>query len=355
MTDEKNDEKNEEKKHEDYHEEKNHNNNNSSNPSNKNKTLKKVTKELSGNYWAISTIVLAVVLLLFVLNPSASPTGNAISEKEAGDIVINFAEVQGLEASLVGVKYENGLYQVTVTIQDQDVPVYLTSDGKGLIPSQPIPIAEVLAQAQQRQAAPTQQAPAPTEVPKSDKPKVELFVMSFCPYGNRGEDTLLPVYELLKDKVDWNINYIVSVSGDKVSSLHGQPETDQNIREVCVKNEYGLDKFWEFITYVNENCGRDGSCWEDGAKEIGLDENKIQSCLENEGLELMKNEAAISGAAGASGSPTMLVNGVKTDVVYQYENSEAYKEAICSAFTEAPEECSQALGSVTSASAGGSC
>jgi len=69
---------------------------------------------------------------------------------------------------------------------------------------------------------------------------------------------------------------------------------------------------------------------------------------------LLQNEQA-SVEAGAQGSPTMLINGVETTVVYQYGDSEAYKQVICSAFNNAPSECTQVLTTATSASAGGSC
>ncbi|MGB9637371.1 MAG: DsbA family protein [Microgenomates group bacterium] len=64
------------------------------------------------------------------------------------------------------------------------------------------------------QASPTQ-APVPTQPPfapktKSAKPEVKFFVMSFCPYGNQAEAGLEPVYQLLKDKVTWTPQYIIS-------------------------------------------------------------------------------------------------------------------------------------------------
>ena len=85
-----------------------HKENTPKNNSNKSAMLKKVGKELSGNYWAISTIVLAIVLLLFVLNPSSSPTGNVISEKEAGDIILDLVKMQVKDAEVISVEEEMG-------------------------------------------------------------------------------------------------------------------------------------------------------------------------------------------------------------------------------------------------------
>jgi glutaredoxin len=247
---------------------------------------------------------------------------------------------------------EDGIfYRVNVLYQGKGIPVFVTKDGKNLV--QPIPIT-----GEAKQQAPegnTQQEAE--EIPKNEKPVVEMYVMSFCPYGNEAEDTMLPVYNALKDEVDFNVNYIVSVSGNSVQSLHGQPEVDQNMREVCVREEYGEDKFWKFITYVNENCGSNGNCWEDAAQEIGADTSKIQSCVDERGLELMKEEAQKSQEAGALGSPTLIINGVKSNSVYNYGDSNSYQEILCSAFTEEskPEECSDTLESSGSNVAAGSC
>ncbi len=309
----------------------------------------KLTEKMRENPWVLSTLVLGVItLILLIANFSGGMTGGVISEGYAEDAIMDFVKSQGADAEFVSVEEDGNFYKVTILFQNQEMPLYVTKDGEFLVQGlTPLNLPPQTAPQQQQQQ---------TDIPKSDVPIVELFVMSFCPYGNRGENTLLPVYELLGDKVDWNVNYIVSVNGDAVSSLHGQPEVDQNIREVCVKRDYGLDTFWKFINYVNQNCGRDGSCWEDAAKEAGADSTQIQSCFDKDGLDLMKAEADASNEAGASGSPTLLINGVKSDIVYQYENSEAYKQVICDAFNDAPEECEETLGATSSStSAGGSC
>jgi len=202
---------------------------------------------------------------------------------------------------------------------------------------------------------PEPQTPVQTEPVKSDKPVVDLYVMAFCPYGNQAEDTMKPVYALLKDKAQFNVHYIVSVDGNNVQSLHGAPEVAEDEREACVLKNYDLNKWFEFVTYVNTNCGSNGSCWETGAKALGIDTEKISACVASEGVTLMKATGEASDAAGASGSPTLIINGVKSTAVYQYGNSEAYKQAICNSFNTAPSECSITLSGSTQTTTGGSC
>lgn len=297
------------------------------------------------NPWILSSIILALALVLVVIfSFGGGLTGNVVSSSSAAQNLVDFLGQQGVTGLTVdSVNEANGLYEVIVIYQGSQIPLYVTKDGQYFTQSL-TPLVDM-----------GSLDTGTVSIPKSDKPKVELFVMSFCPYGNKGEDTMLPVYDLLKDKVDFTVRYIVSVNGNVVSSLHGQPEVDQNIREVCVLENYNQDKFWKFMTYVNNNCGSDGSCWEVAAKNNGLDVNKIKDCFAKDGLTLMKTEAEASNKAGASGSPTMFINGVQSDAVYQYGNSDAYKEAICSAFNDAPEECFEVLSGSTSTAQGGSC
>ena len=274
-----------------------------------------------------------------------------ITQDEAKAKVEKFIADNGGGAEVKSVSIENDLYKIMISANGQEIPTYVTKDGTKFFP-QVIDFAEAEKQIGESKK---KQEEASKPAPKNDKPEVNLYVMSFCPYGNKSEDTLKSVYELLKNKVNFNFHYIVSVNGSDIQSLHGAKEVAQDEREVCVLKNYGKDKWISFVAYVNANCGSDGACWEAGAKSLAIDKNKINSCVSSEGLALMKAEAEASNAAGASGSPTLVINGQTTQAVYQYGSSEAYKKAICEAFNTAPAECSKTLSSTASTSQGGSC
>lgn len=332
--------------------------------SKKKKEKKEKKKSKKMDFWKtgfLGSVVVIIILLVVVLAGFGcrGATGKMTSDQasqEVLDLIQNGGLVPaGTEVSVDQIQEEAGLYKVDVSLnvqgQTQEITSYLSKDGKYFFP-QAMNVEEVLAQQEgQQQEQQTQEE----EVPKSDKPEVNLHVMSFCPYGNKAEDTMLPVYNLLKDKVDWNIHYIVNVDGNKVSSLHGQKEVDQNMREACVLENNGVGKWFEFVTYVDENCGSDGSCWETAAEEAGLNTNEIQTCVDEKGLELMKSSEEASNSAGATGSPTLIINGVKSRAVYEYGSPESYKQAICSAFNNPPEECDQVLSSSGSTPTGGQC
>jgi hypothetical protein len=314
-------------------------------------------------------IILAGVTVLSGCNLKDALTKNkSISQDEAKATVKDFIQnnlvAPGTEVNIKEVAKENGLYKVVVAIKmsgqdkEQEINSYLTMDGTKFFPDV-MNIEEVTKKIQDSKSAQGDSANGQTaqkEIPKSDKPVVDLYVMSFCPYGNKAEDTLKSVYDLLKNKVTFNFHYIVSVNGDTVQSLHGEKEVVQNEREACVLKNYGKDKWMSFVTYVNANCGSDGSCWETGAANNGISKDKVSACVNSEGVTLMKAEQEASTKANAQGSPTLIINGVSSQAAYQYGNSEAYKKAICDAFNTAPSECSKTLSSSGTASAqGGSC
>lgn len=311
-----------------------------------------LSKFLKKNYSFILIGVLLIVLLSFLVFENITGKcvyNSGISKSNLEEIVVGMYDHLGYDAEVSSIVSEDNFYKVSVSVEGSSEILHFTLDGKEFVPDGFIlPVQDIL-----DSSKPTEVEEV-VEIPLSEKPIVDLYVMSFCPYGNLAEETMLPVYDLLKEDVDWNIRYIVSEKNGVINSLHGQPETDQNIRELCVLNQYGLDSFWNFVSYVNNNCGSDGNCWEDGAEELGLNVDDIKSCYETDGFNLMKEEAKISSEAGVGGSPTLIINGVQTDIVYDYGNSESYKQVICSAFDVKPEKCDTILEG-SSSQVSGSC
>jgi glutaredoxin len=290
-------------------------------------------------------VVIAIALIgggVFYMSKRKNSLGmlasisGVISSQQAGDKAIDFINKnlvkEGVTASLKEIKEESGLYKATIKITqkegEQDADVYVSRDGKYLFLNPPIEMKEI--------------EKKPTETPKTEKPDVKLFVMSFCPYGNQAEDLMKPVINLLKDKIDIQLNYIVSKdSSGKYTSLHGDQELNQDVREICVF-KYQKDKFWDFVYKINEKCTSQNAdtCWEQQAKDLGIDTEKIKSCQQTEANVLLAEEEKLVQQYGVSGSPQLFINGVE----YSGDRtSEGYKTGICNGFTTQPQECQQTL------------
>jgi hypothetical protein len=201
---------------------------------------------------------------------------------------------------------------------------------------------------------------------KNNKPQLDFYVMSFCPYGNQMETTLRPIFDLLGDKVELRPRYIfdkiegnlttyckskspdptqcetyVANSGGQLksiadcqqqiatmvktcnnenqylkigdnlySSLHGRIEANQDVREICAYN-LAEDKklWWDFVENVNINCNLNNAdtCWEEQAQKAGLDANKITECFNKDAGSLIEKEIAATTKYQIQGSPTLMI------------------------------------------------
>src|SRR3989344_3080717 len=101
-------------------------------------------KAIRSNPWIISSVVLAVIVIVLVIalfSEEKSVTGNVISENTAGESLISFINSQGQgSATLVSAVQEGSLYKVVVDYQGQEIPVFVSLDGKYLI-TDPIPLS----------------------------------------------------------------------------------------------------------------------------------------------------------------------------------------------------------------------
>ncbi len=207
--------------------------------------------------------------------------------------------------------------------------------------------------------------PVPS-VPKANRPKVELFVMSYCPYGLQMEKAYIPAWQLLKDKADIDIKFVSY-------AMHGHKEVEENTRQYCVQKGQ-KDKFVSYLscfiasgdsasclskTGVNEN--KLASCMSQTDKQFGISaEEKDQSKWLSGQFPIFPIHKGLNDTYGVQGSPTLIINGLKAEVA---RTPESVKQVICAAFKNPPAECGQALstlafqpgfGSETSAVGGGS-
>ena len=142
-----------------------------------------------------------------------------------------------------------------------------------------------------------------------EKGKIDLFVMSQCPYGLKALDALPALLDTFNDDININIHYIASeVSPGKFQSLHGQPEVDENIRELCAIKHYPDDyKYLDYILCRNKNISSNE--WETCVSEAEMDTAKIKTCSEGEeGIKLHSENIKLANEIGIQASPTWLAN-----------------------------------------------
>ncbi len=90
-------------------------------------------KKIKKNPWIISTFALGVLFLTFlILNLSGlGAEKNIVSAKEIGEKVTDF--LNSTEVELISVSDIGELYEVVVSYQEEQIPIYSTKDGEFLI------------------------------------------------------------------------------------------------------------------------------------------------------------------------------------------------------------------------------
>lgn len=100
----------------------------------------KITRSIKQNKMIILGIAVAVIIAyLFLFSsyeiPSINNEQDSGSEDLAKENLINFASTQGATIDIVRTEDLGDVYEMTVSIEGEEVPLYVTKDGKYLIPT----------------------------------------------------------------------------------------------------------------------------------------------------------------------------------------------------------------------------
>lgn len=286
--------------------------------------------KIKKNPWMPASLILGIVVIILLIMMF---TGNGISGKTvsgtiAGNNVLEFAKSQGLEASILSVADKGVFYQIDLSMNNQKFPVYVTKDGEsmatGLIPLTAKAAANT-------NTNPTQTSQPPQDVPKSDKPKIELFVMTHCPYGTQAEKGIIPAFKALGTKADTKIRFVHYF-------MHGEKEELETYNQVCIREEQS-GKYLAYLECFLED-GDSPRC----IKKTGIEQTKLNACLANDNKkakEYYEVDKKLSNDYGVQGSPTLIINGGEAS---GGRDSASYLKSICSAFNTAPtDECGKQL------------
>jgi len=279
-----------------------------------------VKEKMAENPWMIATVVLgAAVLILLFMNFKGGVTGNVIAGDVAGNNLVDYLNTVS-EGGVEYLSYEDlgsNLYAVIVEYQGNEVPVFVTKDGEYFVQGA-VPLSGQVVSDGGSQPL--------VDVPKSDVPEVELFIMTHCPYGTQAEKGMIPVLELLGDKIDGNIRF--------VHYFMHEPEETETPVQICIREEQS-DKYLDYL-----RCFLEDGDGERCLSEVGIDEVAMNTCIDTNYEGLYASDSELSEGYGVRGSPSLVINGV---LVQSGRSPAAYLEIICSAFNEAPEECDEIL------------
>ncbi len=298
----------------------------------------------------ISRIAFLVITILFIGSLTWAISSNygknsikKISPEEASAATEKFVNENlmppGSSVTIDDIIKEDSLYKININLgEGQIVESYLTLDGKTFFP----------------QGFPTLEKDSPIDTPiateniiKADKPKIELFTMSYCPYGLQMGKGLLPVINTLKDKIDFELKFVDY-------AMHGEKELQEQLTQYCIQKD-SPEKLSAYLSCFLDN-GDSNSCLT--KVDLNKDKGSLKNCITETDEEYkviynFKNNLNYSGQFpefaihkednikyNVAGSPTLIINGGE---VNSLRDSASLLATICSAFNEAPKECNTSL------------
>ncbi|MBU1130968.1 hypothetical protein KJ840_02440 [Patescibacteria group bacterium] len=293
-------------------------------------------------------IIISLLLALTLTGCSLLKSRSVLKPEEAKAMALEFVKenlVQpGTEVSVKEITEENGVYKLVFAFPDgQEINSYLSLDGKRFFPQ----VIEVEPPAAADNQQNSNSAPANQQAAKSDKPQVELFVMSHCPYGTQIEKGLLPVLGLLGDKIDFELKFCDY-------AMHDKKELDEQLSQYCIQKQEP-QKLLSYLGCFLE-AGDGASC----IAQAGINVSMLNSCVAETDSQYQVTEnynaktnwkgnypsfdvyAADNQKYSVQGSPTLVIN---QGSVQPARDPQSLLTLICSGFDNPPAECSQQLSS----------
>lgn len=294
------------------------------------------------------TITMAIFVLAGAITWFSYQKKNYIGEARAKNITEKFINENLLggqgELEIKEIIKKEGLYELKLLVNKVEYISYLTSNGEVFFPQgMNIKETEELTKKQKEE----QERIMNVEIPKAEKPFVEVFVMSYCPYGTQLQKGILPVMELLKDKAKIEFKFVDY-------AMHGDKEIDENLNQYCIQQKEPAKYLGYLKCFLKE--GDSKSCLI--SEKIN---NSLLTSCKNEldaKFEIKKKAADKATWSGGQfppfdlqkednekynvqGSPTVIINGTEIPSIQRDANSLLKK--ICSAFDVAPIECQTEL------------
>ncbi len=183
---------------------------------------------------------------------------------------------------------------------------------------------------------------------KEQPRRLDIFVMSQCPYGVRALDAMKEVLGHFGKKIKFHVHYIVDEPRPgEFKALHGQPEVAENIRQLCAHKLYGKrNRYLDYIWCRNGDYRSDR--WRPCAKGR-ISAARIERCVKRKGDKLLSTSGALARALEISGSPTWLVNNRHK---FHALSAEKIRENLCK-HNPGLAGCDAKLSTSTSGSGGG--
>lgn len=264
---------------------------------------------------------------------------NLATVKNALDFINKNLLAEGYSAEIESVEEENGVYKLNLKIGEDKTSVYLTKNGQTLFLNS---IDLIEAEKAISKENDNQQAITKCEdISKSESPVLEAFIVSQCPSGLQMQRVLNEAITSVPQLENFiTVKYLGEITNGQIQSMHGKQEADENLRQICLREEQ-KDKYWPYIDcYIKE--GKTEEC----LLSTGVNQENLKSCMNDasRGLAYAQKDFNRQNEFNVDGSPTLLINNqLVSEFGFGGRAPEAIKQIICCASQNKPSFCDTAL------------
>ncbi len=304
--------------------------------------------------WLVIVVLVVAGIAYFQMKKKDAGAGEAkpVSEKTSQEVKATLTEMidgklvpAGTKVEIGDIVEESGLYKMVITVEGQEVTSYLTKDMTKFIP-QLIEKKDLEKDTEEKTDGEGASAPAADVQAKSDKPEVEIFVMSHCPYGTQVEKGILPALDTLGNTINAKFKFVDY-------AMHGEEEVTEQLRQYCIQ-EKEPQKFRKYLACFLGSKDATACMSTTGVNQTILAQCATKTDADFKVKELLNDKASwVSGQFpqfnifkednkkyGVQGSPTLVING---EIIQSGRDSASLLKAICSAFKTQPAACAVEL------------
>jgi len=275
------------------------------------------------------------------------------SPKQIGQVAVDYINNKGLSASKVSLKdasEESGLIKIKIDVGGQDYDSYVTKDGKFLFATPPIVMTETKAAAQNsNQPTEEQKKQAAASIQKTDKPMLEAYVVSRCPFGLQMQRAMAEAVKEQPSLAQYmKVIYMGSVSGNKITAMHGEAEATENLRQICIREEQP-NKYWNYVACQMKSAGQEVAC----EKSTGVDSATLSACISSpsRGIAYAQKDFDLNTKYSVTGSPTLVLGGAVVDETnFGGRSADGVKSLVCAGFNTEAGFCATKLNTAEAAS-----
>jgi len=215
---------------------------------------------------------------------------------------------------------------------------YITKDGNILF-SSGIILKTVAAQT--NQSSPKKKSCS--DLNKVDKANLTAYVVANCPFGLQMQRVFKKAIGELTDLSTFlKVRYIGSIENGKITSMHGDEEAQENLRQICIREEQSA-YYWPYVSCYMQEQGKSADC----LAQSGVNIDEVNNCMSDagRGLKFAQADFDLANKYNIGSSPTLLLNDTQTVSEFDFggRTANTIKDVLCCGEKSKSEFCSKEL------------